>query len=538
MKLRAAIAALLLAAAPASADPGGAGAERPASAVRRFVVIAGNNVGGEGTRPLRFAEQDARRVHDSLLRLGGVEPRDVRLLLGGSAEQLAEALSFADRGAIAAKARGQSSELLLYYSGHAKDGELRLGESRFPLEALRARLTAAGADVRIALLDACRSGAITRTKGARRAPAFELGRGPAEARGLVILTSSSDDEESQESDDLQGSFFTHALVSGMLGEADASRDGRVTLAEAYAFAYDRTVEGTVGTLAGIQHPTFHFDLAGQGDVVLTRVGEAESWLELGEALQGTFLVVSDEGEVAAEARKGPGASERLAVAPGAFTVKSRRGERLALAEVTIPARGGVRLEPASFRDAPLSADPVKGAWAAWAPEPRIGVTAGLGLQTFLSAPARELWFPTLGLVGLELELRDHLREGWILGADLALGQTSGTLAIDGRDFDYELSQAKLGLSLATEFRRAHALRPVVGVRIGLLSMERRFPDEPRLAPQGLLTTAPGLQAGLSWAATEQFALTSRARLSWLVYEADEDHSLAFLDLTAGARLEF
>ncbi len=215
------------------------------------------------------------------------------------------------------------------------------------------------------------------------------------------------------------------------------------------------------------------------------------------------------------------------------SLSGARGE-----DILIPARGGIRLDPASFRDAPLTDDPVKGAAAAWSPPPRLGVTAGVGLQTFLSAPARELWFPSLALAGLELELRDHLRAGWILGADLALGRTSGTVEVDGRDFAFELTEATLGLSLATEFRREAALRPLVGVRIGLLSMERLFPSEPRLAPQALLTTAPGLVAGLSWAATDSLALLTRARLSWLLYEADEDHSLAFLDLTAGVRLEF
>src|SRR5690606_19692291 len=123
---------------------------------------------------------------------------------------------------------------VFYYSGHADAGELRLGASRYPMARLRERLAASPAAVRIALLDACRSGAITRTKGARRVPAFAVDTGPRAARGLVILTSSAKDEDSQESDRIGGSFFTHALVSGMLGEADASGDGRVTLAEAYA----------------------------------------------------------------------------------------------------------------------------------------------------------------------------------------------------------------------------------------------------------------------------------------------------------------
>ncbi len=534
------LALALLAPAAALADAGGAGAPAPGGPVRRFAVIAGNNEGGEGTRPLRYAERDASRIHDALTRLGGLAPADVRLLLGAGAEDLAESLAATERGVVAARAQGQRAELFVYYSGHAKDGDLRLGSTALPLASLKARLAASGADIRIAFLDACRSGAITRTKGARRAPAFDVDPGPAAARGLVILTSSSNDEESQESDELQGSFFTHALVSGMLGEADASRDGKVTLAEAYAYAYDRTVDGTLGTSAGPQHPTFSFDLAGQGDVVLTALRTASSWLVLPPALEGTFVVVEEESrQVAAESRKPAGVERRVALAPGAYIVKTRVADRLRLADVTVPASGGVALDPASLRDVDLSDDPVKGALAhLLVPERRVGLSLTGGFQTFLSAPSRELYFPTVGLVGVDLELRNHLREGWLLGADFALGSTRGDLAVDGRTFAYEFSQATLGLTVAAEFRQGARLRPLLGARLGLVTMSRRFPDEPALGEQGLLTTAPGLVAGVSWAAVGPLALSARVRTSWLVYSADENRSLGFLDASLGARLEF
>src|SRR5207237_28652 len=125
---------------------------------------------------------------------------------------------------------------------------------------------------RIGLFDSCQSGVITRSKGARPAPAFDVTRakesGP---RGLVLIASSAADEESQESDEIAASFFTHYLASGLLGDADASGDGKVTLAEAYAYAYARTVGETAETRAGAQHPVYLYDLGGAGDVVLTEL---------------------------------------------------------------------------------------------------------------------------------------------------------------------------------------------------------------------------------------------------------------------------
>src|SRR5207245_7416203 len=96
----------------------------------------------------------------------------------------------------------------------------------------------------------------------------------ADPRGLVLIASSAADEESQESDEISGSFFTHYLASGLLGDADASGDGKVTLAEAYAYAYGRTVGSTAETRAGAQHPVYLHDLGGAGDVVPTELAPA------------------------------------------------------------------------------------------------------------------------------------------------------------------------------------------------------------------------------------------------------------------------
>jgi hypothetical protein len=359
-------------------------ARAAADGVRRFAIVAGNNEGGEGTRPLRYAERDAERIHDALVRLGGVAPPDAWLLVGGSAADLSGALATAEREIVR---DGGRAELFVYFSGHARDGQLRLGRTAFPLATLKDRLAASGAAIRIAFLDACRSGQITRTKGARRAPAFDVDAGPRPATGLVILTSSSNDEDSQESDAITGSFFTSALVSGMLGDADASGDGRVSLAEAYAYAYGRTVEGTLETRAGPQHPTFSFDLAGQGDVILTRLEGAGAALVLPASLEGTFVVVeAGRRTVAAEVKKPAGVERRVAVAPGPYLVKTRREDHLLVAAVSVPRRGEARLDEAALRAVPFSDDPVKGVAVRYDPRRRWVVGPALLVQTFLSAP--------------------------------------------------------------------------------------------------------------------------------------------------------
>ena len=144
------LSAVALCAAPARAD-----------GLHRFAVIVGNDTGGSDTRPLLYARADARKVYDILTRLGGVRADDAQLVLDGSAQDLLASLAATERRAADARTHGERTALIFYYSGHAKDGALRLGDTQLPLDSLKARIAASPVDVRIAILDSCRSGALT-----------------------------------------------------------------------------------------------------------------------------------------------------------------------------------------------------------------------------------------------------------------------------------------------------------------------------------------------------------------------------------------
>ena len=63
--------------------------------------------------------------------------------------------------------------------------------------------------------------------------------------------------------------------------------------------------------AGAQHPTFSYDLAGNGDLVLTDVvTRREGLLFPPEAPAGTYFLVDGKGFVAAEIVKVAGAARR------------------------------------------------------------------------------------------------------------------------------------------------------------------------------------------------------------------------------------
>jgi hypothetical protein len=508
-----------LAAAPAARAEG----------LHRFAVIVGNDAGGSDTRPLVYARADARKVYDILTRLGGVRADDAQLVLDGSAQDLLAALSATERRAADARARGERTALILYYSGHAKDGALRLGDTRLPLDSLKARVAASPVDVRIAILDSCRSGELTRTKGARRAPAFQIqAEGPRDAKGLVILTSSSSDEDSQESDLLGGSYFSHHLASGLLGGADKSGDGRVTLFEAYAYAYDRTVADTAETAAGPQHPTFSYDLAGNGDLVLTDVAARREGIYLPrEAPGGVYYLVDRQGFVAAEIVKNE-SDRRIALPPGRYRVKRRLADRLRVGELDVAAGQMITLDESHLRDAPFSDDPVKGAMRVDVSRWSLGV--GGGFQAVFDAPTRASLFPPTGLVGLELQLRNFFRRDWVWGLDVAGGGANGvvTLPSSGTTAPFRFSELSFASSLVVEWPH-RLLTPFVGGRLALLLMTRRF-DEDAFPAQYFSTLSPGLVGGAAWRVARSWGVVLRGRVHYLLYNVDENRSLGFWEL--------
>jgi Caspase domain len=295
-------------------------AETPAS-VRRLALLVGVNDGGPGRERLRYAVTDAQAFAKVLSELGGVAPADRVLLLDTGRTGLMDGFAKVKTMVESARASGSSRvEVLLYYSGHSDDEGLLIQGERVDYGELRRALMGLPADVRIAVLDSCASGAFARRKGGASRPAFLVDAG-SQVKGQAILTSSSEDEASQESDRLGGSFFTHHLVSGLRGAADVTRDGRVTLNEAYQFAFHETLARTERTQGGAQHPAYDIELAGTGDLVMTDLRATSAGLVLTEGLEGRFFVRDASGTLVVELMKLPGRPTELGLEPGNYKVR-------------------------------------------------------------------------------------------------------------------------------------------------------------------------------------------------------------------------
>ena len=296
------------------------------SVAATYVVAIGNNLGAAGDVPLLYAESDARALLDVMQELAGVEPSHAILVKNGNAESVRKTLL--ETNLRIRQAQGRSNEkhlLLVYYSGHADQQGLHLGESSLPFDELRNIIESSPATARVLILDSCRSGGVTRVKGAKPAEVFSIAAdNRMQAEGVAIITSSSAWEDSHESERLRGSFFTHHFLTALRGAADQDKDSTVTLNEAYSYSYRQTLRSS-GRTRSLQHPTYSYDLKGKGDLPLTRLVSGTSQratLIFDEP--GYYLVVRGQegGELIHEVSIDR-PQTALQVSPGAYFVQRR-----------------------------------------------------------------------------------------------------------------------------------------------------------------------------------------------------------------------
>jgi hypothetical protein len=317
-------AGLLVAAALAASGPQSQPAPVPPAQpdelyTRRLALFVGSNQGGPDRPVLRYAIDDARAVGQVLEDMGGVLAGDARYLENPDKVTLLDALRGLAAEAGRAKQTSRRVEVIFYFSGHSDEESLFLGTERVSYVDLKNLITALPADVRIAILDSCASGAVTLPKGVIKRPPFLMDTAY-DMKGTAFVASSSAGEAAQESGRLGRSFFTHNLISGMRGAADMNLDGRITLNEAYQFAFDGTLVQTERTMAGAQHPSRHIEMSGTGDVVITEIRRSAAILVLDAGLGGRLFVHDASGILLVELNKAAGRPVAIGLDAGGYRI--------------------------------------------------------------------------------------------------------------------------------------------------------------------------------------------------------------------------
>jgi hypothetical protein len=271
--------------------------------------------------------------------IGGVRDENQVVLRGKTADQVRRALIALNERIRTDQRSGRDAMLFVYYSGHGDADALHLADTRLELRELEALVRGSSADIRILVVDSCRSGAVTRVKGGSPAPPIALSAvTELPGEGVIVLTASTAGEDAQESDALAGSFFTHYLLSALRGAADENNDQIVTVAEAFAYTREQTILASSRSLAGTQHPTFHYDLRGRAEVTLTDLGSDKGRGRLTLPADATYLVMrgSLTGGVVGEI--GAGVKRRtLSLRPGTYAVRGRARDALLEGTVAVTA---------------------------------------------------------------------------------------------------------------------------------------------------------------------------------------------------------
>jgi len=396
----------------------------------RLLLAVGDNIGDPADPPLRFADADARHLSEVMVELGQVAPERAYLLVNARAREVRERFAELSGRIAELTAAGAEVQLFVYASAHADAGALHLRGTHLPLTELRALAEASRAQVRVLIIDSCDSGAAARAKGGTLGADYAVSLRTLPLSGTVVVASSGPAESSQEWDSLEGSLFTHQLLTGLRGDADADGNGEVTLAEAYSYAYRRTVAGARG---GGQHPGFDFDLSGSGELVLSFPARARSALLLGPQLSGRYVISSlPRPEVVVEIDKVAGRSVRLAVPPGRYALRKFLGARTGYLELEMPYGGEHSVDESKMVSLHFDEVALKGGVVELHPW-SVLVEGGIATPPFPSAPNRlslglslrrmegSLW-GSLGVFGGTRRYR---------GASLWVDETAWTFALAG-----------------------------------------------------------------------------------------------------------
>lgn len=451
LKLFALFALWLVAPAPARADTD--------AATRAYAIVIGSNRGGVGQATLRFAQRDSARVVELLRELGRTPAEHIEQLSDPDVAQVKEAVSRLRLRLSEHAARGEPTQLLFYYSGHARSQALTLGAQELPLRELREALRSLPTTLTVVVLDACQSGAFSGVKGASPAQDFSVSSVQnLQSTGIAVMASSTASELSQESHELASSFFTHHLLVALRGAGDLDRDGRVSLDEAYGYAYERTLSDTARTQIGMQHATLETELTGRGDVPLSYPVDADAQLALPESLEGRVLVQrARQGSVVAELVKARGAPLLLALPNGRYEVLVRSGTSGRSCEVALTRGSTHVLQPAACQAIAL---------------------AVVGSKSALASPKRtsESWFLELGIAATVTGREDDYIE---------------TL----RTFDYDNEAENNDLHVGIDGSIGIAVQRYVQLVASGFLLERRLFDRPTVRGQEFAWLAHGVTLG-------------------------------------------
>lgn len=317
--------------------------------VERYALYVAANNGGAERDILKYAASDAKKLMEAMQEIGGINQDNSVILVEPKITDVENALQSFATTINQKKSNARRTEFIFYYSGHSDENALLLGEESYGYSQLKADINSVPSDIHVVMLDSCFSGNFIRAKGGSRQKSF-LVDDSSVVSGHAYLSSSSESEASQESDLIQSSYFTHALITGLRGAADSSGDNKVSLNELYHYAFNETLSQTEQSTIGTQHPSFDITLVGSGDLILSDISTAESILALDSDLIGTVYIRNEKtGQLISEVKKSSANVIPLALEAGTYNITLIQSEQTLGASVKLKAGKSVYLSAKKFK---------------------------------------------------------------------------------------------------------------------------------------------------------------------------------------------
>lgn len=279
----------------------------------RYAILAGNSRGGGDYAKLKYVQSDLKAMRSVLSENCSFLEENITVIANDSPESLLRTLDSI------AQIVTEQDMLLFYYTGHADNRSLRMGDSRLTLTELKESLDAIPSQIQLLVLDACQSGSFSRVKGGTIEEPLIL-RQKENNSGRVVLYSSSETEFSQESDYLGHSIFSFYFMNGLKGMADLSGDRQVTVDEAYRYAYRQTVAATVHSAGGIQHPGYLFNYTGQGHITLADMRNKNTGIVLDRGVHGQIAIIDPTRQIVADFVSDKDSDLFVSLDPGRYTI--------------------------------------------------------------------------------------------------------------------------------------------------------------------------------------------------------------------------
>lgn len=195
-----------------------------------------------------YANDDARVFYDYAIRALGIKPENIKLLVDADADEVGIYRAF--KTWLPSRVRN-STDVYVYYSGHGLPTADGKGLYVLPQRAdrdfidktaitqaeINAAIQAAKPKSVTMFLDACYSGQARTGEtllASARPVSLKVDR-QIFPESFTVISASQADQISSSSPDLKHGIFSYYLMRGMEGDADANRDGRITVGEMHSY---------------------------------------------------------------------------------------------------------------------------------------------------------------------------------------------------------------------------------------------------------------------------------------------------------------